>query len=126
MYYAAGLLFVLAGCGPTDHAEVAGRVTRTDGSPLVGARVTARPIGEGKTVYGTTDNEGNYTLSTGDPTAGVQPGEYEVGISENTGDPERRQKPTIAAKYGNPATSGLTLSVDLGEHKTFDIVVEPR
>ena len=122
----SAVLFLSTGCSGSHNAEVTGTVTRSDGSPLVNARISARSQGDGKTVYGTTDGEGRYSLSTGDPTAGVPPGDYQVGISEDLGDAEQQKPSTIAAKYVNPSKSGLAFSVAVGEQKTFDIVVEPR
>ena len=65
--------FVLVGCGGGDAPDieaVTGTLTK-DGVPFVGAKVEFYPEGHGAASYGTTDDEGNFTLSysTGKPGA---------------------------------------------------------
>lgn len=122
-HLALGLLAVAvaSGCGRGDVGAVSGRVLGPGGGPLAKARVTATSTGGGKTVYGTTDADGNFSLSTGNPTEGVPPGDYRVGVVEDLGDPELHRKPSIDRKYGNAATSGITVSVAAGDEKTLNI-----
>ncbi|MBX3432547.1 MAG: carboxypeptidase regulatory-like domain-containing protein [Pirellulales bacterium] len=120
------IVLVAAGCGGRNTGKVTGRVIGPDGAPLVRARVTAAPVGEGKTVYGTTDAEGRYSLSTGNPDEGVPAGEYRVGVVEDLGDPELHKQPTIPRRYGNPAMSGIGFEVAAGESKTLEITLESR
>jgi hypothetical protein len=85
--------------------------------PLVGARVVARSGESGKSVYGTTDSEGRFTLRSDGADDGIPPGSYDISVLEDRGDPDSRSRPTIAAKYRDPTTSGLKVEVGVGESK---------
>lgn len=118
-------LAVLTGCSGVDQCQVTGRVTRTDGTPVAGARVMGDPGGGGTMVYGITDGEGHFALSTGDPKTGVPPGDYQVGVVEDVGDPERPKPRTVAAKYARPASSGFSFSVAAGDDHRLDLILDP-
>lgn len=118
------LLFAL-GCGGGDRAEVSGKVTRANGSPLVGARVIARSDATGKSANGITDNDGRYVLSMVDPGDGVPAGDYKASIIEYRGRGDNMRPASISVKYGNPDESGLTFAISGGEEKVFDVVVDP-
>src|SRR5262245_21049992 len=71
-----GVVIVLAsiGCSRSDRVEVAGRVKRkSDGLPLVGAKVTFRDPATGKSAIGYTDTNGKYTLGTEKVGEGISP-----------------------------------------------------
>ncbi|MAT69824.1 MAG: hypothetical protein CMJ58_09900 [Planctomycetaceae bacterium] len=125
-FVAALLLWnVCSGCSSSNNAQVSGSVARADGTPLVRARVTAHPQADGATVYGTSDSQGRFRLSTGDPTTGVPPGDYRVSVAEDIGDMEQPQPPTVAAKYSSPANSGFSFSVAAGEDHELDLILDP-
>ncbi len=119
-------LGALAGCGGPAEGRVTGRVIYASGEPLAGASVIARSDETGKTSHGTTDADGNYELSTTKPGDGTPPGTYKAVIMEERGDPDSVRPTTIAAKYGHPDQSGLSFKVVAGEHRTFDVTVDPR
>jgi hypothetical protein len=122
------LVAVLAGavgCGSSDRIGITGRVTRRDGSPLAGARITFRSPETGKTASGFTDQNGNYELGTSSPGEGVPPGGYYVTILEDRGPIENQKPPTVSEKYNLPDSSGLLFKVEPGGAKSFDITVDP-
>jgi hypothetical protein len=123
---AFGVLLFALGCGGGDRAEVSGKVTRADGSPLVGARVIARSDATGKSASGITDDDGNYVLSTVEPGDGVPAGDYKASIIEFRGTGDNMRPASISLKYGNPDESGLAFAISGGEEKVFDVVVDSR
>jgi hypothetical protein len=124
----AGLCFVLllGGCSNSDRATVSGRVKLADGTPPVGSRVVAQPTSGGKAVYGTTDEQGAFTLTSGGDEGSILPGEYQVAVMENLGrgDMDQRRERKISNKYSEPGTSGLTFKVEAGEDKEVEFAVE--
>lgn len=128
LYLVAGVALTLIGnhgCGSSDRATVTGKLVRSDGSPLVGARVIATSAETGKSAYGTTNEDGEFTLGVVQEGDGVPPGDYKVIIIEDLGDPDNRSRPTIAAKYRNPETSGLALSVEVGQSAELNPTLDP-
>jgi hypothetical protein len=121
----SALCMVIAGCGASDRGRVSGTVLRKDGTPLATARVIARSTETGLTVYGTTDSDGKFALSGDEQSDGIPAGDYDVVILEDRGNPDERRPPSIAAKYRDPATSGLTLSVEAGESKELNLTLDP-
>lgn len=114
-------LLATGGCGGSDRASVSGGFVLSDGAPLVGARVIARSSETGKTAYETTDAKGNFEFSDG-----LLPGNYAVSILEDSGDPDNRRRPSIAAKYRNPSTSGISISVQAGDKESINLTLAPR
>ena len=118
------MLVLCAGCGGSSHAEVHGRVTRHDGTPLAGATVTARSDATGKWARGATDADGHFRLGGAKAGDGIAAGEYYVTVAEDRGD--MGQLPaTIPARYERPTQSGLTLNVVEGESKELDLTLDP-
>ncbi|HEY3394725.1 MAG TPA: hypothetical protein VGK58_18615, partial [Lacipirellulaceae bacterium] len=64
-------------------------------------------------------------LGVGENGDGIPPGNYDVIIVENRGDPDNRRPPSIAAKYGDVRISGLQLSVEAGETENLRITLDP-
>jgi hypothetical protein len=113
-------LMVCLGCGRSDRSGVSGTLVRQDGSPLASARVVARSNDTGATAYGATDNNGHFKIGDG-----LAPGDYDVFIAEDLGDPDNRRKPSIASKYGDSATSNIKISVKAGEATQLDLKLDP-
>jgi hypothetical protein len=130
-----GLLSVLlltAGCG-NGLPQVTGLVTQ-DGKPLATGGDTKISVvfqpasGEGTPATATTDETGEYELSTGSQ-GGIAPGEYLVACSgvqfssaaTASGIPSGKR--IIDRKYGNVTTSGLRFTVKEGDNR-FDIALE--
>jgi len=115
---------MVTGCG-SDRVDVGGTVTRTDGSPVIGARVTFRSPDTGHTASGVTDQQGRYQLGTSAVGEGILPGGYYVVVQEDRGSWDEPSPPTIDPKYARPATSGLAFKVEPGGNNTFNIEVDP-
>ncbi len=118
----------LAGCG-NGLARVSGTVT-LDGNPMVGDRdhrITVMFVpesGTGTTTAALVDEDGRYELATGSQ-AGLQPGNYLVGINaidvlrsaDASAPPSARR---VSPKhYADPTRSGFRAEVQLGSN-TFD------
>jgi hypothetical protein len=128
LWLAAGLLSVCipVGCArQADRAYVTGTLQTRDGTPLRGASVIATSPETGKSAQGRTDQDGNFELGMTEKGDGLAVGNYNVGIVEDRGDPDNRRPPTIAAKYGDPAKSGITLTVTAGESKELNLKLDP-
>ncbi|WP_158262418.1 MULTISPECIES: carboxypeptidase-like regulatory domain-containing protein [Pirellulaceae] len=135
----------LAGCGGEEGPEmgmVTGTITK-GGAPLVGANLEFYPIGDGGASYGTSDEEGNFSLrySTGKPgamvgdhkvtviggtTKGGAPAESEglATLTEGDAAPKPLGRPEGGAKRGGPSkpVEGITATVKAGEDN--HIVIE--
>ena len=122
------VLFVLVaviGCGSADRIGITGRVTRKDGTPLVGAKVTFRSPRTGRTAIGFTDEDGRYELGTAMAGEGVPPEGYYVTVFEDRGAVTSPKPPTVSEKYTSYADSGLKFKVEEGGETTFDMVLDP-
>ncbi|TWU30461.1 carboxypeptidase-like regulatory domain-containing protein [Bythopirellula polymerisocia] len=122
---AAILTASCGGCGSSDRSVVTGHVIRADGSPLALARVIAVSSDGDKTAYASTDTDGSYEITLGSEARGIPPGTYSVYLIEDRGVEEGKMKRTIAKKYTDPNTSGLSIDVVAGESKVFDITTDP-
>lgn len=114
---------LLAGCGGTHDAEVAGVVT-LDSTPLSRGVVSFTPQGPGALAYGQIESDGQYRIWTGHE-EGLPPGQYAVSVvaTESTGDRGKDGGPPPMGKlltppwYTNPATSGLAFTVAPGANE---------
>ena len=119
------VLVAVIGCGSSDRIGITGRVTRTDGTPLVGAKVTFRSPRTGRTAIGFTDEGGRYDLGTATAGEGVPPEGYYVTVFEDRGPIASMKPPTVSEKYTSYADSGLRFKVEVGGETTFDMVLDP-
>ncbi|QDU89778.1 hypothetical protein Pla175_31730 [Pirellulimonas nuda] len=117
------LLCGVAGCGGSGRVEVSGKAQRTDGAPVVGARVILRSAATGASANGVTDKEGKFSLGGMRKGDGIPPGEYGVAVSEDLGSWDSPRARSIHAKYASPNTSELTLVVRSA--MTYDLELEP-
>ena len=122
-----GLSVATQGCGKSQGLErLTGRVTLSNGAPLVGARLIFQPsdtnTNELKESSATTDKEGYY--SAGRDGRGIAPGAYLVSVIENVGNLDHPAPPRINAKYSQVKKSGLQITVPTEGH-TYDIVLDP-
>jgi hypothetical protein len=125
----AAVLFAIciyAGCASkSDRGRVAGTLQTRDGTPLKRASVIATASETGKTANGTTDQAGYFELGTVVNGDGVLAGNYNIGIVEDRGDQDNRRPPTIAARYRDPASSGIKLTINAGESKELNLKLDP-
>lgn len=119
------LLLLAVGCGSSDRVHVSGRVTRTDGTPVNGAKVLLRSQETGKSARGVTDSEGRYELGVETKGDGIAPGEYGVAVAEDRGSWDSPKPRTVHARYESPSTSELTLTVEPSGSITFDLTLDP-
>lgn len=124
MTVAALLIALATGCGDGS-VPVEGVLKTADGSPLAGARVTAKEVSGSNWASGTTSGEGRFNLGREKPGEGVPPGSYTITIAENTGDWDNPSPKTIASKYSNARTSGLTFEAVAGEQVTIEEQLDP-
>ena len=115
----AAAMFELVGCGKSDRGSVCGTLLHKDGSPLVAARVVAHGKESGETAHAATDASGYFEIKDV-----LEPGDYVVNILEERGDPDNRRKPTIAAKYRNPAKSGINVSIQAGDDAELNLTLD--
>jgi hypothetical protein len=119
------VLIVITGCARSDRIGITGRVTRKDGSPVVGAKVTFRSPRTGSTAMGFTDENGRYNLGTATVGEGIPPEGYYVTVFEDRGAVTNLKPPTIHEKYTSYSDSGLKFKVQEGGETTFDMVLDP-
>lgn len=117
---------VCGGCRHSDRGKVSGKLLRADGTSLEGARIVARNPDTGKSAYGTTDDSGDFSLGGEHEGDGVTAGTYQLSIAEDLGDEEHRRRPSIAAKYNNGATSGLSVTVEGGRTSSLEFKLDSR
>lgn len=130
------LLLVAGGCGSGNTTIPVEGVVTLDGQPLEGAAVNFVPDPKGRPAHGETDAAGKFQLSTFAPGDGAIPGVHKVGVSKiekpvgapgltPDGKPQLSGPPTglgpppmpkalVPAKYLNPSTSGITVTVEKG------------
>lgn len=83
------MLVGLAGCGGSDFPKtyaVTGTVT-LDGKAVEGALVTFVPSDGQKVAIGSTNADGQYKLSTFNPSDGAQPGNYKITVTKFSSPP---------------------------------------
>lgn len=115
----ASLTMVAAGCGssrvPT--YPVSGRVQFADGEPVRVGTVELESLSSGTTASGKIQEDGSFVLGTYTPTDGAVAGEHRVivvqiivndGTFQHTKDHGR----AVPQRYGDYATSSLSVSVD--------------
>jgi hypothetical protein len=119
------LVLAISGCGGSERVDVTGRVTRKDGSPVVGAVITFRSPTTGERASGITDSDGHYELGTFTPGEGILPGDYEVTVMEDRGPVTSPRPRTIHPGYETAQTSTLRFTVERGGERQYDIVLLP-
>jgi hypothetical protein len=118
----------MQGCGTARRLEkLTGRVTRSNGDPLVGARLIFHPSdsNSNETNYSaTTDKDGTYSAGSAAVGGGIAHGKYVVSVIENVGNPDHPAAPKINSKYSQVKKSGLQVTVPTEGNK-YDIVLDP-
>jgi hypothetical protein len=124
------VLGTISGCGRSgpETLSVTGTVT-LDGKPIAGASVMFMPQFEGQPAVGATDDEGEFTLTTGGSTEGALVGTYQVtvtlkevsgvlvdkdGLSAGIGPGGIQEKWIVPQRYSTVETSELSVEVARG------------
>lgn len=124
------LALTLAGCGAGEEkGRIAGKVT-FQGQPVSEGIVVFRGAEKGVHVTAELQLDGSYTVATAKG-VGLPPGTYQVCVcppvihvptTVGGAAPKIKQYPNIPVKYRDTKTSGLTLTVELGDNP-FDIAM---
>ncbi len=128
-YCAALLLSSTIGCN-SGRYPVTGKVLYPDGTPVPSGTVIGEATVDGKlvAVQGNIESNGSFTLGGAQPNEGALPGSYRIAIMpESLSDAELASGKQLAVdgKYGNMATSGLTLEVKDGPNELKITVEKP-
>lgn len=128
------LAAAFGGCSRQEIARVSGHVT-LDGEPLSSAVVVFENASQGVSVNVDLQEGGAYTAKTYDK-AGLPPGTYQVAIRPgsfqssgeaplvNEADAMRpAEKQRIPARYQSVATSGLSITVVVGDNPPQDFAL---
>jgi len=117
-------LLLMAGCSGGS-VPVTGKVTLPGGVPVKDAIIRFENASDQLGSSGTTDENGQYQLTTHAVNDGVPPGSYTVTVHQPyPGDSSEAQGPRIFhPKYENPSTSGLQFDVDWN-NRVIDIELE--
>jgi hypothetical protein len=120
-----GLLATAVGCSPSAGLQVVeGEVSDAAGRPLPGVLVVFGHAEQPLLARGTTDPNGRFRLGTKRPGQGAPVGAYRVCLAvPAAGDPDQPAARTFAARYENPATSGIEVNVVPGRNR-FDFKLE--
>lgn len=147
-----GTLFVLSAVaviGCSQQVELEGVVTAKGkvtqgGAPLAGATITFSPTSGGRAASATTDENGEFALTTLTAGDGAMPGDYAVTVTKTetigkeyteeeaneyyskhqTQPPAPEVKNVVDKKYASPATSGLAATVPDGGISDLSFEVE--
>jgi hypothetical protein len=127
---AALLAAASSGCSQSDTVPVTGVLT-FNGQPAGQAEVMFNPK-TGRIATGVTDDSGRFALSTAKPNDGALPGEYVVTVGEYYPPDKPPKMPPpgqplpsrFPRKYGDPATSPLTVTVNRGQKNDFQLEVK--
>lgn len=126
------LTWLLVGCGGPYDSTVSGTVTLSS-APLPRGTISFIPQGSGAPAYGMIEADGKYMLRTGREeglksgsyTATVAANEVSVAVGKNGGPPPMG-KPITPDWYRDPATSGLTFTVESGDNEiNIDLTTTP-
>ena len=115
---AAALLLVGCSDGLPQRVPVAGTVF-IDGTPLTAGSIMVIPDGE-RPAVGSIGPDGRFTLSSYERNDGVVPGTHRVTVKATEHVSERETLWLAPKQYGNPNSSGLTITV---EGPTDDAVI---
>jgi hypothetical protein len=125
----ASLILVGCGSGEKRTPTFAVRGKLTDGSkPVANAQVVFHPenvSADTPKPRGTTDANGEFTLTTYDGHDGAPAGQYRVSVEQwKTVSADAGPANQLPAKFADPAKSGLTATVNAGPTELQPFVVK--
>jgi hypothetical protein len=119
----AVLLVGTAGCGKSRVSTypVTGKVMFQDGQAVKSGTIEAESIEHGTSASGSIQDDGTFTLGTYTSDDGAVPGKHRVIvvqliISDGINKHHKNHGRPVDPKYGNYATSGLTIEVAESEN----------
>jgi hypothetical protein len=111
-------LLNIVGCGQSDWGELHGKVMLS-GQPAGPGAISLKPSTGSVIAIGQVKEDGSYSIISSGRRSGAKVGEYQVGIYDDD-DPESTgpmPKKKFPARYADPATSGLTVTVEPGTNE---------
>jgi hypothetical protein len=126
---AFGIVVLLStGCGQSDWGQLSGTVL-LNGQPVGPGTITLEPVSADRAgAIASFAEDGKYTVMSAGRKEGARAGEYQVMIygGETFGEETVGPKPksAIPARYANPNTSDLKVTIESGEN-TFDFNLKP-
>jgi hypothetical protein len=125
---AATALLMVTGCGKGDRGLLSGTVL-LNGQPVGPGTISLEPLdGDRAGAIASFGEDGKYTVMSAGRKEGAPVGEYRVliyggeGFGEENAGP--RPKSKIPARYGNPQTSDLKVTIKPG-NQDFDFDLKP-
>jgi hypothetical protein len=122
-------ILLIGGCGKGDWGYLSGTV-KLNGQPVGPGTITFEPTdSERAGSFASFGEDGQYTVISAGRKEGARVGEYRVLIQggstfgEETVGPRPASK--IPARYANPTTSDLKVTIESGS-KTVDFDLQPR
>jgi hypothetical protein len=127
-FFIAAALLLNAGCGGSDWGYLEGTV-RVNGQPVGPGTITFEPtVGDKAGAVASFGEDGKYEVRSAGRKEGAAVGEYRVAIygGGNFGEEVSGPRPPskIPPRYGDPATSDLTATIEPGT-KTVDFDLQP-
>jgi hypothetical protein len=124
----------VAGCGGSRLGTVplSGRITYK-GEPLIGGTVTFHPVdaAQCRPATASIQPDGSFVAATLENDRGIMPGEYRVSVvllktplfdvSPAQAAAAAKTNMVLPPRYADPATSGLSVTVEPGGTETYDI-----
>ncbi|MAT73338.1 MAG: hypothetical protein CMJ58_27960 [Planctomycetaceae bacterium] len=117
------LVAIVAASGCSDglpHRVPVSGVVKIDGKPLDRGSIMIVPADD-RPAGGSIGPDGRFTLTSYELNDGVVTGTHQVAVQSNIHIDERTTKWLTPKKYGDPKTSGLTVTI---EEPTDDLVIE--
>ena len=122
------IVLAVSGCSGSDWGYLSGTVL-LNGQPVGPGSITLEPVNADRAgAVASFGADGKYTVISAGRKEGAPAGEYRVTIHGGTGFGEEtvgpKPKSSIPARYGNPNTSDLTVTIE-PEEKVFDFNLKP-
>jgi hypothetical protein len=122
LFAALALLLAAGGCGQSRLVNATGRLTY-QGQPVPSTLLTFLPDDQTRAAHGTTDDNGNFTVTYSRTQTGMPRGWFTVALRYDMSvDEELHKTPpkashelkAVIARYSDPATSGLRYEITKG------------
>lgn len=121
----------LSGCSGNNGPKTveASGVLTLDGEPIKDAQIVFVAL-EGTPAYGSTDANGKFSMKISEESSGAVPGTYPVIVSktkmEELGGGNVKLEQGLPEKYGNPAKSGLSVTIPESGSKSIKLELDSK